>query len=271
MANPLPQAEERLRELAERYGIPGVACGLDVGGERVEIHHGVTHVDHPLPVDGGTLFQIASNSKIFTAALVMQLVEQGRLELDDPIRKHLPDFRMPESRFDDEITLRMLLSHRVGWDGDALFVRQPDPPTLDQALAPMARARQLVPPDTHFTYSNAGFSVLGRLVEVLTGDDFETALTERILRPLGMSRTFARADSAIFHRVAMRHLTRANGVPIALPGGGWQAGWELEPIDLPAGGLISCVDDLLRWLRFWLGRTDDDAVSPTRAETRRRR
>jgi len=246
----------RIEDLAERHHVPGVAAGIDLAGERVVACHGITHVSHPLPVDERTLFQIASNSKPFVATLVLGLVEEGRLGLDDPVRKHLPEFRMPESRYDDAVTVRHLLTHRVGWDGDHLFVRQPQPDTLDAIFEPMARARQLVPPGGHWTYSNAAFSVAGRLVEVLTGQPFALALRERLLSPLGMLRTFTKADEAIFHRVAMRHLSVPGREPIPLPGGGWQAGWELVPFDVPPGGLISCVEDLLIWLRFWLGRPE---------------
>lgn len=259
---------ELLEGLAAETGVPGIAAGFDLGGNIHFSNLGITHANHPLPVDERTLFQIASNSKPFVATLVMGLVGEGRLGLDDPVKKHLPGFRMPDPQHEDAVTVRHLLSHRVGWDGDALFIRQPEPPTLDQALEPMSRARQLVEPGSHWTYSNAGFSIAGRLVEVLTGDAFNDVLRERILRPLGMERTVVSADDAIFHRVAMRHISIPGRDPIPLPGGGWQAGWELTPIDVPAGGLISCVEDLLRWLRYWLGRPDEGTTAPLTEELR---
>ena len=258
----------RLEELAKRHDVPGAAVGVDLGGETVFASCGVTHVDHPLAVDERTLFQIASNSKPFTATLVLSLVGEGAFGLDDPVREHLPELRMPDRRHDDLVTVRHLLSHRVGWDGDALFVRQPDPPTLDAIFEPLAAARQLVPPGGPWTYSNAGFSLAGRLVETATGLPFAAALRERILAPLGMERTVTRADEAIFHRVAMRHLSLPGRDPIPLPGGGWQRGWELAPLDVPAGGLVSCTDDLLRWLRWWLGRGDGEI--PGLGEAQRR-
>lgn len=253
---------ERLAALAERHNVPGVVAGVDLGGETFFACRGVTHLRHPLPVDPDTLFQIASNSKPFTATLVMQLVAEGAVGLDDPVRKHLPAFRMPERRWDDAVTVRHLLTHRVGWDGDALFVRAPNPPALDNLFDAMARARQLVPPGGPWTYGNAGFSVAGLLVEVLRGKPYAQVLRERILEPLGMTRTCTRADEALFHRVAMRHLSLPGREPIPLPGGGWQPGWELAPVDAPAGGVVSSAADLLRWLRFWLGRPDAGATPP---------
>jgi CubicO group peptidase (beta-lactamase class C family) len=255
---------ERVEALAARHNVAGVAVGVDLRGETLSVCRGVTHVKHPLPVDADTLFQIASNSKPFTATLVLQLVAEGRVGLDDPVRRHLPELRMPDPRDDERVTVRHLLSHRVGIDGDALFVRQPQPPRLENLFASFSRARQLVAPGGHFTYCNAGFSVAGRLVELLRGKPFAEVLRERIFAPLGMDRSCTAADEAIMHRVAMRHLSLPGREPIPLAGrgGGWQRAWELDEIDTPAGGIVSSASDLLRWLRFWLGRPDACATPP---------
>lgn len=251
---------ERVENLVERHKLPGIAVGVDVAGRSFSVCRGVTHVSHPLPIDPDTLFQIASNSKPFTATLVLQLVAEGLVDLDAPLRKYLPEFRMPERRHDDAVTVRQLLSHRVGIDGDVLFIRQPSPPTLDNLFDALARARPLVPPGGPWTYCNAAFSLAGRLVEVVRAQPYTDVLRERIFAPLGMTRSCTRADEAIFHRVAMRHLSLPGRAPIPLPGGGWQRGWELAPIDAPAGGILSSASDLLRWLRFWLGRPDEGAT-----------
>jgi CubicO group peptidase (beta-lactamase class C family) len=261
---------DRVGGLAERLGVPGAAVGVDLAGETVVACHGVTHVDHPLPIDSQTLFQIASNSKPFVTTLVLDLVREGRLGLDDPVRQHLPEFGMPDPAYDDVVTVRHLLTHRVGWDGDYLFIHQQRPATLDSIFEPMRRARQLVPPGGPFSYNNAAFSVAGRLVEVLTEQPFDRALRSRLLDPLELNRTVTRADEAIFHRVAMRHLSMPGRPPVPLAGGGWQQGWELVPYDVPPAGLISCVDDLLEWLRFWLGRpsVSTELLPPGTAERR---
>jgi CubicO group peptidase (beta-lactamase class C family) len=250
------ELQQRLEALATRYNVPGVVAVVDLAGETRLACHGITHVHHPLLVDERTLFQIASNSKPFTATLILGLVEEGLVALDDPVRKHLPEFRTADPRHAEAVTVRHLLTHRVGWDGDRLFCCPPADPSLDAIFEPMSQARQLVAPGAAFTYSNAGFSVAGRLVEVLTQQPFATALRSRILAPLGMERTCTRADEAIFHRVAMRHLSLPDREPIPLPGGGWQPHWELLENDIPAGGLVSCAEDLLHWLRFWLGRAE---------------
>jgi CubicO group peptidase (beta-lactamase class C family) len=85
-----------------------------------------------------------------------------------------------------------------------------------------------------------------------------------------MTHSCTRADDAIFHRVAMRHLSLPGREAVPLPGGGWQRGWELAPIDVPAGGLLSSASELLRWLRFWLDRPDADVTPPLDTATRAR-
>ncbi len=236
----------------ERTRVPGVAVGVLHAGEEALLGRGVTSVEHPLPVDERTLFQIASLSKPFTATALLRLVDDGKLELEQPVRELLPDFRLPEADQTDRIRVADLLSHSGGWDGDRFFVEPPSEPTLEAVVAEFASNRQLVPPHTDYSYNNAGFSVAGRLIEVLSGQPFETALRELVLDPLGMGHSYLRADAVVTHRVAAPHVVGPDG-PVVLRGGGWQPGWELLPSDAPAGGLVSCTSDLLRWARFHLG------------------
>ena len=134
------QVRAEVAELAEAFTVPGVACAVDVGGELIEAHHGVTHVEHPLPVDGDTLFQIASMSKPFAATVAMLLVQDGSIALDDPVKMHLPEFTTVDARYDDTITIRHLLTHTTGWDGDELLVRSEPDATLDDAVRIMSGA-----------------------------------------------------------------------------------------------------------------------------------
>lgn len=256
---------DQLSHAMDRCRVPGAALGVLHGKDELRVARGVTNAEHPLDVDDRTLFQIASNSKTFTATLVMALSAEGRVELDAPVRRYLPEFRLPDEARSNEVTVRHLLTHLVGWDGDALFVRPPRDESLAGIFEPMAKARQLVPPGSHWTYSNAGFSVAGRLVEEVTGFSYAEVLRERILEPLEMRHIFSLADEVVTHRVAAPHLTLPGVEPIVLRGGGWQPYWEIKLHDAPAGGLISCVDDLLRWLRFQLGALEVERPPLTRS------
>src|SRR5215212_5884969 len=101
----------------EAVGIPGVAIGLLDRGEESVRGLGVTSVEHPLEVDGDTLFQIGSITKTFTGTAVMRLVEQGRLELDAPVRTYLPELRLKDEEAAARATMRHLLTHTGGWVG----------------------------------------------------------------------------------------------------------------------------------------------------------
>jgi CubicO group peptidase (beta-lactamase class C family) len=253
-------------ELMARARVPGVAVGVLAGAESVAIGFGVTGVEHPLPVDAHTLFQIGSVSKTFTAALCMALVERGRLALDDPVPRHLPGFRLGAPGLAERVTIRHLLSHTAGFLGDWSLVHPPGlgegADALARLLDRMADVPQLFPPGTGWSYNNAGFSVAGHVVEVLAGRPYAEALRDLLLRPLALERTFVSADEAITHRVAMPHAA-TGGAPRVLRGAGWQPGWQLARADVPLGGLISCVDDLLRWARFHLpGAADPDVPGP---------
>ena len=233
-------------------GCPGLAVGVVHEGRELLAGHGTTNVEHPLPVDPETLFQIASVTKPFTATALLRLADRGRVDPARPVRDYLPEFRLPVEEWTERVRVEDLLTHRGGWDGDRFFVRPPAEWSLAAVVAEFADNRQLFPPLTAWSYNNAGFSVAGRLIEVLTGSSFEDALHELVLAPLGLGHTFLRADRVVTHRVAAPHVAGPDG-PVVLRGGGWQPGWELPPSDVPAGGIVSCARDLLRWARFHLG------------------
>jgi CubicO group peptidase (beta-lactamase class C family) len=102
----------------ERHKVPGVALGITCDGREFTRGFGFTSISHPLPVDENTLFQIGSTTKTFTATAVMRLVEQGKLSLDLPVRNYLADFSMQDPAVTAELTMRHLLTHVGGWDGD---------------------------------------------------------------------------------------------------------------------------------------------------------
>ena len=107
--------EQQLAQGVEKFHVPGAAVGVWRGSEEIRLAHGVTNAEHPLDVDDRTLFQVASNSKTFTATLVMALVETGAVELDAPVRRYLPEFRLPDLGRTEDVSVRHLLTHRVGW------------------------------------------------------------------------------------------------------------------------------------------------------------
>lgn len=176
LARSAGEAESLFRELdakieagMAKHHIPGVAIGVLYQGEEYVRGYGVTNVDAPAPVDGDTLFRIASTTKTFTGTAVMRLVEQGVLDLSDPVRRHLPEFRVEDEAASARVTLRQCLNHSAGWVGDDEqdFGRGDD--ALARYVASMRELPQLTPPGAQFAYNNTAFDVAGHVVEAVTG------------------------------------------------------------------------------------------------------
>ncbi len=216
---------------------------------------GVTSVRHPLPVDEKTLFQIGSTTKTFTATAVMRLVEAGRVALDEPVRRYLPDFTMRDPEVTSRLTMRHLLTHVGGWDGDFF----PDTGNGDDALARyvklMADLPQRTPLGTIFSYNNAAFSLAGRVIEVVTGKTYEAALKELVLEPIGLKHSFLFPTEVMTHSFAVGHTTIADKTIVLRP-------WQLARANVPAGGVTASMIDQLRYARFHLG--DGTAEDGTR-------
>lgn len=243
-------------------GVPGVAVGVWAGGEEHFVVRGVTSTENPLPVDEDTLFQTGSTAKTYTASAVMRLVERGILDLDEPVRRYVPELRMAEVSVAERITLRHLLTHTGGHEGDLFDDFGGGDDCLSRLAAGMHVLPQLAPLGT-FTYSNAGFSVAGRALETATRLVFEQAIAELLLRPLGHEHSVFSPADAITHRVAIGHRV-VNGQPRV------SRTWALPRTAGPAGGMASSVRDQVGYARFSLG--DGTALSGERllaAETLR--
>jgi CubicO group peptidase (beta-lactamase class C family) len=201
------ELEQRLDALARKHGVPGAAAGVLVGDEMTVCATGVTRGDADgVPITDDTLFLVGSITKVWTATLVMQLVDEGRIGLDDRVNSHLdPPLRLADQAVADTVTVRQLLTHTGGFYGD-----REDPPergddALRRAIASYADLPQLHRPGQLFSYCNSGYNVLGRLVECLTGSTWDDALRERVLSPLGLQRTFTLPEQAMAHPVAIGH------------------------------------------------------------------
>src|SRR5262249_30176812 len=106
-------AESKMKE----YGVPGVALGVLQNGTATVRGLGITNVEDPLPVTAHTVFPIASISKTFATTAMLRLVEQGKVNLGDPVRKYLPDFRVRDEAASRDVTIWHLLTHLGGWEG----------------------------------------------------------------------------------------------------------------------------------------------------------
>lgn len=242
----LPSAVERIAEQRlDADGIPGAAVAL-VGPDGFSWTRGFgyTDVDRSQRVDADTLFALQSVTKTFTAMAVLSAVEDGLLDLDAPITRWLPDFRV-RTRFaphpERRITLRRLLAHRAGLTHEAPVGNNfsSDEPTFDAHLASIPDTWLRFPVGERTAYSNLGFDLAGAVVQAVDGRPFADALRTRVLARLGMAR--ARIASAALAEVPNRARGRIGEVPAPL----------VIPLEA-AGGLYASANDLVPMLRAML-------------------
>ncbi|MEV6008948.1 serine hydrolase [Streptomyces sp. NPDC051976] len=243
---------ERLPGLLAESGVPGAAVAVDVGGEVVEAAAGVLSTATGVEATTDSLFQIGSITKTVTATLVMQLVDEGLLDLDAPARSVLPEFRLADERAAQTVTVRQLLCHTSGFEGDVFTDTGKGDDCLERYVDALGGEAQLFPPGAMFSYNNAGFSVLGRIVEVLRGEPFDVCARTRLFAPLGMDHTACDPYEAVLHRTAVGHVGHKPGGPLEPTGI-----WALPRSTAPAGSMLAMRPrDLLAFARMHL---DDGA------------
>jgi CubicO group peptidase (beta-lactamase class C family) len=203
----LPDASALSARLAELCGdtIPGASLVLTDGADAVEVVHGVTSLRTEQPVVPETLFQIGSITKIWTAAIVMGLVDAGQVDLDAPVQTYLPWFAVADSDVSSAVTVRHLLCHTSGFEGDDFTDTGRGDDALETYVRGLSKAAQIHPLGAMFSYCNSGFSVLGLVIEAVTGSSWDAAVQERIAEPLGIV-AGTLAEQVILHPHAVGHL-----------------------------------------------------------------
>lgn len=243
-----------LSQAMDDYSVPGASVGITVGGEQQTLSRGITCSEFPLDVDDDTLFQIGSTTKTFTATALMMLVEEGSVELEAPVQRYLPSFKLRDADATRHATIRHLVTHTGGWRGDYFDDLGRGDDALRRIVRRMAtKTPQVTPLGAAWSYNNAGFYVLGRVLEEVSGLRYEDVVRTRIFVPLGMERSFFFPEEVMTYKTAIGHLVTASGeVNVARPFG-------LTRAANPAGGIVSTVKDQLRYARFHLegGRTGD--------------
>ena len=248
--------QEKLTELATELDVPGAVAGIVLGDETEVAVHGVTNVDHPLPVDEGTLFQFGSTGKTVTATALMVLAERGRIDLDEPVRSYVPDLRLTDPDVAEKVTVLQLLNHTAGWMGDIIHDTGDGDDCLEKYVAYMATLAQVTPLGESVSYNNASLSLAGHVLARVHGTTYEQAVRELVLDPLGLEHTFGFPKDIMTMRFASGHHRGDDGkVGVARP-------WALPRSGTPAGGWTATVGDQLLWARFHLGRYGDEVLSP---------
>ncbi|MFD7261098.1 serine hydrolase domain-containing protein [Streptomyces sp. NPDC059874] len=252
-SNAKPQAENSRTELAEfveqaatKFGIPGATVGVWADGRETYASHGVTSLDNPLPVDEHTLFQLGSVTKTFTAVALIRLVADGRIELDAPVRRYVPELVLADEKTADTITVMNLLNHTSGLGWNIIVDTGDGDDALAAFVAKTAELELIGEPGARASYSQAAYNLLGRILENVTGQTYEKAISSLLFEPLGLSNSFFGTADVMTRRFAVGHNADEDGnIAVAKE-------WRITRGNNPGGGLASSAADVLAWARFQL-------------------
>ncbi len=241
------ELEPLVHQLIERFEVPGVVVGIIHEGGREYLGYGCANVETGEPVVPETLFQIGSVSKVFTTTLLLNLVDEGLLDLDVPVLQYVPELGLTDPRARATLTLRHLLTHRGGFYGDRFDDHGAGDDALERAVRAFDELPQYAAPGELWAYSNAGFDLAGRAIENVLGLTFEQAMRERIFEPLGLDRATYFAAEAIRHSVSVGHSGEdEHDVRVARP-------FQIPRRANPAGGIIATVRELIRFAELHIG------------------
>jgi len=243
-----PDLDQWVARAMQTFEVPGIGLTI-VKGDATPLAkgYGVRKLGEPAPVDAGTLFGIASNTKAFTATALGLLVEEHKIEWDAPVVRYLPGFAMWDPFVTRELTVRDLLVHRSGFGlgaGDLLWW-----PESTYSRKEIARRLRFIPPATSFrsayAYDNVLYLIAGELIETISGETWEDFVSSRILAKVGMGGSYPRYSAAAASgRVATPHARIEGRVRPIAPFGSDNTN--------PAGGIYSSPGDMAKWLRVQL-------------------
>jgi CubicO group peptidase (beta-lactamase class C family) len=232
----------RLNELASKANVPGAALGIWSDGQEILAAHGVLNAATQVPVTTDSVFQVGSITKIWTATMIMQLVDQGLLSLDTTVSEVLPGARLGTADVGGQVTVRHLLTHTSGIDGDVFTDTGRGDDCVERYVGLLAEVPSVFAPGATYSYCNSGYVLLGRIIEVIDGQSWDESLRERLTGPLAVTQTVTLPEEAILLRAAVGH--HRCGTPVHV--------WGLPRSIGPAGLITASADDLLTFARLHL-------------------
>lgn len=227
--------------LLNGFGIAGLSLAIVRNGQRYARGYGVKDISSGAPVDADSSFHLASISKTFVAAAVMQLAERGEVQLDAPVATYLADFLLADDRYRD-CTVQQMLSHTAGMP-DTDDYRWDNPDYDDEALARYVRSLSnehlLAAPGERFSYSNIAYEVLGLLIAQVSRQSFEAYMADNLLHPLGM------VESTFFQQAV--HPDRITSPHLLTPAMTRSAVYPYHRAHAPSSTLHSSANELSHW------------------------
>ena len=240
MAQAAPELEQEaidkyVEEYIKRNGLPGVSIVIVKDGEMI-YGKGYGHDSEGKPITENSLMRIASVSKSFTAFAVLQLVDKGKVILDDPIVKYLPELTMEDSRL-QQVTIRHLLNHTSGIPNPTIVAKAD---TLEEGVNRMQDWKLQSEPGNQYAYSNANYWILAQLVEKVSGHTLDQYLNMNVFTPLGMDNTLSTVNADDPIPGLPRGYVTAYGAAIPVQ--------ELKTMVSGAGGVVSTAANMGQWL-----------------------
>ena len=198
-------------ETIKTHQIPAVSIAIWKNGKLSTAAAGILNLSTGVEATTDSIFQIGSITKIFTTCLVMKLVEQGKIDLDTPVKYYLRSFSIADPQASETITVRQLLNHTSGMAGD-YFPKdeRENGPHIARYLDRCAQLPLIHQVGEGFSYCNAGFTIAGRLIEVMTGMSWYDAMETLIFQPLDMNHAICRPADVIRYRTALGHIPDTN-------------------------------------------------------------
>ena len=252
-AAPIEHWQQRLTELAAKHHVVGASLAILAGEDTIKVATGVLNTRTATAATTESVFQYGSITKVFTTTLAMQLVDEGLLDLDVPITAYLPEFRVDDEALTAGLTTRHLMSHSSGLVGDFFPDTGRGEDNLERFVTLMSELTATHPLGATMSYCNAGFTLLGRVIEVLRGKSWDEVLQERLLLPLGMDAAGTLPEQALLWGAAVGHITPPGAAePMLTPQ------WGLMRNAGPAGTLHGRAADLLAFAQLHL----NDGLAP---------
>ncbi len=237
----------RLDALARCHHVPGAVLAVSKGSETLDFATGTLNSRTGVQATTDSVFQIGSNTKLLTTTLVMQLVDAGEVDLDVPVRRYVPSFELAEQGAADQITLRHLLTHTSGIEGDYFegFGRGDD--AVGRYVGALKNIGLIHRPGQMWSYCNSGFVLAGYVVEKVTGLPYHQVLAERICEPLGLRQMTVLPEQMLASRCAVGHVPGPDQAPVVPPV------VLMEAASVPAGSrTVATAAELVTFARMHL-------------------
>ena len=243
-----------VKETLKTFDVPGISVGILKDGKIIYAKgHGVRSLTNKKDMNENTLVGVASNSKGFTCFALAMMVDEGKLNWDDKVRKHIPEFQLYDAWVTEQFTVRDLVTHRSGMGlgaGDLMFFPEGNDFTSKDVINNVKHLKPESSFRSEFAYNNNMFIIAGEVLKRVSGLSWEEFIETKIMKPVGMLHSKASYNRVKNRTNIIDAHTRADGKVIQIP-------HDWSETANPAGGIMSNVNDMLTWAKFLM----NDAVT----------